>query len=417
MTEILYIIDSLWGVGGGELALARLARLLPTDQYRCRVVTFAGSKEGFALFEGHGIPVHVLPIRNVYGLAALRAARQIRRLVKEERIDIVHTFFPVSDLWAGPIAKWSGAPVLISSRRDMGIIRRRWHHLAYRLLSSTYDQVQAVSESVRQYSIESDGIEAKRVITCHNGVPDLSQFIDPQQVERLKREASIEPGRAIVTCVANFRHVKGIDVFVRAAAIVAAQRPHVQFLVAGEFGKNPADAAFTSSVLALATQLGLDSRLKFLGAVQSIPSLLSFSDVFALPSRNEGLSNALLEAMQAGLPTVVTAVGGNTEVVSDGVSGFVVPPEDPETFALRLLDLLDNPHLRSAMGAASADLAAREFSLDAVLRKVVQSYESLSKKCIAAKAERPKAALVASIALGLQDLPIQEWLTGFGLGC
>jgi glycosyltransferase involved in cell wall biosynthesis len=285
------------------------------------------------------------------------------------------------------------------------------------LLSSTYDQVQAVSESVRQYSIESDGIEAERVITCHNGVPDLSQFIDPQQVERLKREASIEPGRAIVTCVANFRHVKGIDVFVRAAAIVASQRPQVQFLVAGEFGKNPADAAFTSSVLALANQLGLASRLKFLGAVQSIPSLLSFSDVFALPSRNEGLSNALLEAMQAGLPSVVTAVGGNTEAVSDGVSGFVVPPEDPDAFALRLLDLLDNPHLRSAMGAASADLAAREFSLDAVLQKVVQSYESLSKKSVAAKLERPKAALVASIAFGLQELPIQEWISGFGLGC
>ncbi len=377
MTQVLYMIDSLWGRGGAELALAKIARELPKDQYQCRVICFNGDKIGCSLFESSGIKVHYWPLSNLYGPKAFRTASLIRQLVKRENIDLVHTFFPVSDLWAGPIAKLSGAKCLISSRRDMGILRRGWHHWAYRLISPMYDQVQAVSESVRQHTIEVDGIAADRVITCPNGIDPEPNIYSQDDVAALTSQAKLEPEHMVVTCVANWRKVKGIDILVEAAAKIAKTHPHVRFLVAGDFGRSPADLAFTQAVMATADKVGAGNYASFLGGINCIPALLSLSDIFVLPSRSEGMSNALLEAMKAGLPCVATDVGGNPEVVLDGVTGFIIPSEDPQALADKLLLLIDDKALYQSMSAAGKARILSDFNYETVIARVTESYENL----------------------------------------
>ena len=377
MIQVLYVIDSLWGYGGAELALAKIARALPKDRYQCRVICFSGDSVGCSLFENYGIHVHFWPISSLYGPKAFQTANRIRRLVKAEKIDLVHTFFPVSDLWAGPIAKLSGARCLISSRRDMGILRRGWHHKAYRWLGPMYDQVQAVSESVRQHTIEEDGIPADRVITCPNGIaPEPSEY-RAEDVAALTSQADLKPEHMVVTCVANWRKVKGIDILVQAAAKIAKTHPQVRFLIAGDFGRSPADLAFTKSVMAVAEKENAGNYMTFLGKVSCIPALLSLSDIFVLPSRSEGMSNALLEAMKVGLPCVATDVGGNPEVVVNGVTGFIVPAEDPDALAKRLLQIIDDQKLYQSMSAASIARIVSDFNYDAVIDRVTNSYETL----------------------------------------
>jgi glycosyltransferase involved in cell wall biosynthesis len=376
--QVAYFIDSLFGVGGAEISLARLVRALPPERFGCRVVTFGGDATGLALIEQSGWPVHRWTMHNLYGPTAFAVARRIRRMVREEGIDIVHTFFQTSDLWAGPIAKASGARYLISSRRDMGILRHRKHRIGYRMLHPLYDQVHAVSESVRQYTIAADGLDPNKVATVYNGIevgeaPSMTE----QEQAPFRRSMGIEEGQIVVTTIANWRQVKGIDILVRAGAIVAERDPRVKFLVAGEYGKNPPDNAYCDSVLELARSVGAERFMKFLGSWERVRDLLGISDIFVLPSRSEGLSNALLEAMESSVPCIATDVGGNPEIVVDGVTGRVVPSEDPERLAQAILDLVADREGARRMGEAGRRRVIEKFTVAAMAAQVVKSYEML----------------------------------------
>ena len=127
----------------------------------------------------------------------------------------------------------------------------------------------------------------------------------------------------------------------------------------------------------LIESLGLADRFQFEGGVTDLPSFLAEAEIFVLPSRSEGFSNALIEAMAASLPVVATRVGGNPEAVEDGVTRLVVPPEDPNALADALQELLSDSERSWAMGEAGRRLAIREFSNDRVVNQVADIYHRL----------------------------------------
>jgi glycosyltransferase involved in cell wall biosynthesis/peptidoglycan/xylan/chitin deacetylase (PgdA/CDA1 family) len=370
--RILYIIDSLSNIGGAELCLLRLTKYLPRDQFECRVLTF--NNEDGLLLGKFDCPIYHWQTDNVYDRNAFRVARRLQKLVCDEQIDIVHTFFQTSDLWAGPIAKLGGAKLLISSRRDMGILRQPKHDLGYRLMRGIFDQVQAVSDGVRRWTIENDRIDPDRTITIHNGI-DPNLDAPAEEVEFLRRQVGLKAGVPVIANVANFRHVKGMDVLVRAAALVGREAPQARILVAGGFGTTTSARAYASDVLELSRSLGAERWLTFLGQLENVAPLLKLSDMFVLPSRSEGLSNALLEAMVFGLPCIATAVGGNPEVVVDGHTGFLIPSDDPMALADRILRLIRDGELRRTMGAASRERALQRFTLEAMSSRVMAAYQ------------------------------------------
>ena len=168
--------------------------------------------------------------------------------------------------------------------------------------------------------------------------------------------------------------MKGIDI--QAAAIVAKQAPHVRFLVAGAFGSSPMDKAYTDSVRDMAQSLEAERFMTFLGPLDRVRALLQISDIFAAPSRSEGFSNALLEAMESDLPCVATSVGGNPEVVVDGVTGFLVPPEDPELLADRILALVRDER-RRRFGEAGRKRILENFTAASMTARLIENYEHL----------------------------------------
>ena len=373
--KILYVIDSMFGVGGAELALLRIVKHLPPDRFECCVITFHTNDAAQQLLQQFPCPVYHWKLNNAYDRNAWKVARQIYRLVQEQRFDVVHTIFETSDLWAGPIAKAAGAKVLVSSRRDMGILRRSHHKVGYRLLSGIYDQIQTVSESVRRYTIDTDKIDPSRIVAIHNGI-DAKQQALSADVERIRRELRLDPSLPVVVCVANFRHVKGIDVLIKAASL-ARKQTSAQYLIVGHLGKNAVDSAYTESVLTLNRQLGNESSVRFIGESNEVPALLNLADLFVLPSRSEGLSNALLEAMQMGLPCVATAVGGNQEVIVEGETGYLVPSEDHQAMADRIALLLGDSAQRQRMGEASRKRIVQHFTTEAMVAKILDAYEQL----------------------------------------
>ncbi len=373
--RILYITDSIWGMGGAELCLLRMIPYLQQSGCECHLLTFHSNETVRPFLDQFTCPVEHWQLNNVYDVNAFRIARRLRQFIREHEIDIVHTFFETADLWAGAIAKLSGVKILISSRRDMGILRAAKHHIGYRLLRGMFDQVQAVSEGVRRYTIESDGVNPDRTVTIYNGIEPKLQA-QPAAVVQLRERLAITAGVPIIACVANIRQVKGIDVLVRAMAVVRQFVPQVKVLLAGHLGSG-ANLVYCDEVIALSKSLDLQDTIQFLGQVEEVPELLSISDLFVLPSRSEGLSNALLEAMRAELPCVATAVGGNPEVVVDGVTGFLVPSEDAASLADRILQLLREPALRRRMGMSGRKRILQQFTVEIMVSKVLLAYDRL----------------------------------------
>lgn len=365
LPHVLLIVDELnRTLGGGERIALTLAGLLPDYGFSASILTFFAHPESPALKYMES-PIYLLPLARTYDLRALRAAFELKQFLSRQRVHIVHTFFESADIWGGFVTKALSSAKLVWSRRDMGILRSRKHILAYRLMSRLPDAVFAVSEQVRKYCIEVDGVDPVRVQTIHNGL-NLSGWTSPSRHFR-------ESDGLHVTSVGNIRRVKGHDLFVRAAAIIAARLPNVSFSIAGEV----LEQRYFEELQALVQELHLSGRFTFRGGVTDLHQHLASADIFVLPSRSEGFSNAIIEAMAASLPVVATDVGGNSEAVIHGETGFIVAPEDPHALSAAILRLISDPEQAKAMGAAGRKLAEQRFSLEAMMIRICREYRDL----------------------------------------
>jgi glycosyltransferase involved in cell wall biosynthesis len=252
----------------------------------------------------------------------------------------------------------------------MGFKRSAVHRIAYRLCAPFYDQVHAVSEEVRRRHIREDRLDPKKTITVYNGVDE--EAIDSYGPAR-PAEFGCADNSLVVISVANIRRIKGLDVLVRTAAIVCRDLPEARFVVAGSIH----DEKYFQSVLKLAQELKVSDKINFIGCSNEVPALLKASHVFFLPSRSEGMSNALLEAMACALPCVATAVGGNSELIRDGDNGYVVPSEDPDLAAQRIVTLLRDSGLATRMGQAGRMMVQTRFTVQLMMDRIVGLYDEL----------------------------------------
>src|SRR5580692_13044215 len=279
--HILYLIDVLWGLGGAEGVLLRIPKLLPKGRYRCTIGTFRLRPES-TVFDPLPCPIREFPVNRVFGLGALRSALALRRFIKSERVQIVHTFFESADLLGGLVAKLSGVPVVISSRRDMGILRSTRHRIGYRLMSSIFSQVQAVSGAVREETIRADGINPDKVVTIPNGI-EIEKLAAAKGTQVLRHTLGLENASPLIVSVGHIRRVKGFDVLLRAAAEVCRVYPKATFAIVGSVQEPDCDRELRD----LVRQLDLERNVRFLGKMENenVWSLLKLCDVFFQPSR------------------------------------------------------------------------------------------------------------------------------------
>jgi glycosyltransferase involved in cell wall biosynthesis len=369
--HVLYIIDQLCGIGGGERMLLNTLKLLPAERFCPSVVTFK-IDPSLEVFRQFPCPLYVFPLQKTYDWNAFRIAQKIRQLIKSENVAIAHTFFETSDLWGGLLAKLSGCPIVISSRRDMGILRSRKHDLAYRLLRSQFDLILTVSEAVRDFTIRRDRAAPDRVRTVYNGL-ELHNGSDRRSNGISRSTLGISKTAPIIVTVAHIRKVKGMDVMLRSAVAVCEAVPSTVFLIVGRV----LEMECFQELQGMVRTLGLEKNVRFLGTVENVCPLLQECNIFCLPSRSEGFSNALIEAMACGLPCVATDAGGNVEAVEEGRNGFIVPTEDPATLADRLLKLLTEPALAAKMGAAGRDIAQARFGSQRMIERLTAIYGEL----------------------------------------
>ena len=171
----------------------------------------------------------------------------------------------------------------------------------------------------------------------------------------------------------NIRRVKGHDLFIKAAAAIIPHFPDTRFSIAGEV----LEPDYFAELQALIRDLNLSDYFHFSGGVSNLHDHLSKADIFVLPSRSEGFSNAIIEAMAAALPVVATNVGGNPEAVDNDVTGLIVPPEDAAALSAAITKLLSDPSLAKAMGEAGKRRAAEKFTVEAMMNSITATYRNL----------------------------------------
>jgi glycosyltransferase involved in cell wall biosynthesis len=353
-TTVLHLIDCL-NPGGSEQQLLHLLRVIDVKRWRPMVGVFHRGGMLRSQVEGLDVPVHEFPLHS--SLAHPNTLRQLYDIValcRREQVAIVHAHDYYSNLIGVAAARLAGARSLVS-RGDLAHWLRPMQRRALGIACRGAHRVVANAHAVA--AIRDDGLDvpAKTLVVVNNGV----------DVEAFDREAELEPDPAVdalaptrqrpaIVCVANMNDpAKGHADLIEA---LATMRTSPALLLIG-------DGALRGQLEARASALGLSDRVHFLGRRLDVPRLLRRADVACLPSHAEGLPNSVLEAMLAGLPVVVTAVGGCPEFIDHGSNGLLFQPGNVAALAGALDRVLGDSAAARQMGARARATVATNFNL------------------------------------------------------
>jgi glycosyltransferase involved in cell wall biosynthesis len=352
-------VDSL-EVGGAERHVVDLALMLAREGYEVMVACSVAGGLSEALGEAN-VPVRPLLDKLVKRRVSVAFARELRRLIREERFDLVHAHIYASASASAIAVLGTGVPLVVTEHTE-ALWQGRRERWASRRVYRRAEHIIAVSSAIRQRLIERDAVPPERITVIHNAVipaPDTSPSALPGDL----REGPL------VGVVARLQPEKGVADFLRAAARVCTAVPDARFLVAG-------DGPLREELLALAGRLGVGERVRFLGYRADARAIVGLLDVLVVPSLTEGTPLIVLEAMAAGIPVVASAVGGIPDQIRHNKEGLLVPAGDPAALADALLELLQDPDRARSLGEAALRRADSEFNHATMVRRIEAVYHA-----------------------------------------
>jgi glycosyltransferase involved in cell wall biosynthesis len=355
-------------IGGTERQVTNIVLGLDSSRFDLHLACIHSRGELLQEIESLHVPRPAFPIRSLYGLRTFAQAFRLARYIRSNAIQVVHSYGLYPNLFVIPAAKLAGAPVVIASIRDCGDITTYFQRLLQRLVCRFADCVLVNAESIRDALIQQ-GYAAGNIAVIRNGITP-SKFTGFSGTPTIHEELGLPPSARLVVVISRLNRMKGVEYFLRAAKMVADGLPDVHFLIVG-------DGAAKNELQSRADYLGVGGRVVFTGFRTDVAKLLSEVTLSVLPSLSEGLSNTLLESMASGVPVIATRVGGNPEIVEDGVSGLLVAPRDPAALAKAMKTLLRNPGLAARIGRAGQQRITGMFSMERSIRDVESLYERL----------------------------------------
>ncbi|WP_300436648.1 glycosyltransferase [Zoogloea sp.] len=348
--KIITVLHSMKS-GGAERHALQLMRGL---RARGHEALYAGPMDGWLgqQLSADGFGGIDLPLVGLYDLPSItRLALYARRV----GADLIHGHLTRGAWYAGLAAKLAGLPSVATAHSDNA---GKHFGRARRII--------AVSQAVADF-LQRRGYDAARIRMVHHGIADITAHLPAHIRDTTRRELGLPPDEACLLMAARIVPAKGHDTALKALALLKDTR--WTLLLAGDH-----EGDLGPEMQALAQTLGIADRVRFLGLREDVPALLKASDVLLAPSRREALSLTLLEASACSLPIVATRVGGIGEVVEDGASGFLVPPDDPAALAAALAPLLGDPALRARCGARARQRFEAGFTEKAMFDKTVAVY-------------------------------------------
>ena len=349
--KIITVLRSLKSGGAERHAL----QLMKGLRARGHEALYAGPMQGWLgqQLRAEGFGGIDLPLSGLYDLpSVVRLALYARRV----GADLIHGHLTRGAWYAGLAARLAGLPNVATAHSD-----NAGKHFG------RADRIIAVSQAVADFLVR-EGYPASRIRMVHHGIADLAARLPAGAREATRRSLGLAADEPALLMAARIVPAKGHDTALRALARLTDQ-PWTLLMAGDHHGD------LGPQTQALAQELGLAGRVRFLGLREDVPALMAASDVLLAPSRREALSLTLLEASACALPIVATRVGGIGEVVEEGASGFLVAPDDPPALAAALAPLLADAALRARCGARARQRFEAGFLEDAMFDKTVAVYQ------------------------------------------
>lgn len=365
---ILFAVESMERAGAEQVVLSLISGL---DRSRFRPVVCCLTERGelAEAVEDLEVPVVALHKHPHFDLPVIP---KLTRVLREHRVDIVHSHVWPANVWGRVVGRANRVPHLVVTEHNVDLWKRWPHFLVDRALARITDRIACVSRAVQAFYRDTVGIPERKLEYLPNGI-DTSLYAAPGNglgESRAGLALGLGSDHHVVTIVARLLPQKNHHCLLQAVALWRAKDPLARCLVVG-------DGALREELEERARSLGVRDVVLFLGERRDVPRILAASDVVTLSSVHEGMPLAVLEGMAAGKPAVVTDVGGNREVVEDGRTGLVVPPEDPEALADAYEKLFSDTAVRARMGAQGRDRVNETFSLTAMVRRNEALYATL----------------------------------------
>jgi glycosyltransferase involved in cell wall biosynthesis len=370
--KVLQLTDRVGTHGGAEHLTMQIAERLDPTRFESMVCAtrFSAAEREKDTVEDAAVALRRAGVRFL-GLDRRTRAHAwawwpLIRLLRRERVDVIHAHKFGSNIWGVVFGRLCGVPVVITHEHGWSFERGPKMIIDRELIARGSNAFIAVSREDRRRMIELQRISADTAIFVANGIPAL-----PAPSGRdVRAELGIGPEDRVVTSVGFLRRPKTMDVLIEAAARIAPGVPGLRVLIVGEGADRPVYEA-------LIEKLGVQDTVKLMGLRSDVPDLLAASDVAVLSTNSEGSPLSVMEYMDAGLPVVATRVGGIPDLIDDGVQGLLVEPQDAAGLGDAIARVLDDPEEARRMGERGRERRRREFDIDVMVSNLQDLYLEL----------------------------------------
>src|SRR6266853_1493880 len=366
--RVAYCLDS-FAIGGTELNAVRTAEALDAARFELGVFPLHPHGPPRLRYDRLGLRMTHVPIPNLYSPRPVFQGIRFARLLRRWNVDVVHSHDIYCNIFMVPWARMRTRCSIIASRRWLYEAPRPRLVTANRLTSALAHRILANSSGVAQLIAREEKVPAEKIVEIPNFLTDSAFVIADEGARVAQRRAwGLIDGAFVIGIVARLSPVKNHVLLFKAMAQLDA-RFHLVVI-----GDGPSRAELEE----LARRYGIESRVHFIGEVLSPRNLHQFLDVSVLCSLSEGFPNSVIEAMAAARPVVATPVGGVTDAVTQGVTGILVPVDDPAPLvdALRMLEA--DSQFRARLGEAGREAVRTKFGQETVIDKLSALYEMLA---------------------------------------
>ncbi|MFC1514705.1 glycosyltransferase family 4 protein [Candidatus Omnitrophota bacterium] len=372
--RILYVIENIF-FGGGESVFAQLINSLGKEGFQ----VWAACRSGGAFEQRVSGRAKIIPF-DMRGALSLSKVAGLASIIRQNKIDLVHSQGGRADFFARIAAKLSGVPVVSTiaapvEEYEVGRLRKAVYISLDRFSEKFVSRFIVVSEALRRVLTEKHRIPEDKIVKVHNGIDAADYASRPEVIARLREEFGVKTGAKLIAVVGRLAQVKGIGYFIQAIKQMTAddRQRNICALIVG-------DGPLRGELEDLVERLGLKDIVRFTGFRNDIKDILSALDILVLPSIREGQPMVVLEAMASGLVVVASRIEGIEEVIEDGVTGILAAAKSPAALAREIVGVLGDDEASERIRRQAKASVEERFDLEDMVAKHQDIYTQLLKK-------------------------------------
>lgn len=374
--RILYFTISLdTDCSGPARALVNIAVNLDPERFETCFCLCGNAKVGELqdILENKGIAIHHL---NTRGPLDFRVVYRLIKMLKHCKPDIIHSRLTRADFYSRLAGRLTGRPIIINNICSIyskhfvskhGIWKGRMFNWMYRMTLGPADWFVVNADGVMSDLMDKADVPQQKLRRIHNAIDVGRYFRDASVRATIRQQLCLDVNDCVIGTVGRLHKKKGLEYLIAAAKQLVRDAPNVIFIIVGGGPER-------GNLEALVRVLGLEDHIRFLGERTDVPDLLSAMDIFCFPSELEGLPNAVMEAMAAGLPVVATDIPGNNELVVNGKSGYLTPVRDSMSLSCAILELINDRTRSVAFGQMGHKIMATRFGIGKMVREFEKFY-------------------------------------------